>query len=358
MPPTHRQYFDAGGNNSQDVRASCPESHLAARNAKVLCPNGLVERDTEFYQKVQEFRNERDVKNQLSAVGVKLYIPGRIIHLVDTKGDEAKYVPYWASRYEFNQVILSSRMIADHAMPPLVDILRTLNLDDIHEVNAWIDDKTEETEDEEVRLVIPCSNPQGRFPLILLAMSIVTCILVVLTNQGCKYMARSSVISPPDGGESSYPGRGLNVGLWNYNLKQCIDEDGFNTTDACVDSDYCQPYPGMFVPDIYWKSARVFGTLSVLLGFVGILLVSMATCTKLKKRTWMLNCSVFLLAALFEGLQFIFVQSDICTTWMNPENGNLVTSECSLSTAGKLGVACTVLHFITAVGCARMARMA
>eukprot|EP00571_Detonula_confervacea_P014761 CAMPEP_0172298774 /NCGR_PEP_ID=MMETSP1058-20130122/1274_1 /TAXON_ID=83371 /ORGANISM="Detonula confervacea, Strain CCMP 353" /LENGTH=80 /DNA_ID=CAMNT_0013008063 /DNA_START=306 /DNA_END=545 /DNA_ORIENTATION=- len=78
-------------------------------------------------------------------------------------GDETKYVPYWASRYEFNQVILSGRMLADHAIPPLVDILRTLNLDDMHEVNTWhTDDKDVGDDDAEVRLIVPFSNPQGK----------------------------------------------------------------------------------------------------------------------------------------------------------------------------------------------------
>ena len=347
-----------------DLRASCPESHLSARNARVLCPNDQIEKDTEFYQKVQAFRNERITKIQTSEAGVKLYIPGRIIHLADTKGDGAKYVPYWASRYEFNQVIMSGRMLADHRMPSIVNILRTLDLDDIHEVNTWhIDEKIDETEDEEVRLIVPCSNPQGKLPLVLVAVTLAAIIMAILANQGCKYVVRSTVIDPPDG--EPYPGIGLNAGLWSYNLKQCSGEGGCNTTEPYgahenyTDSEYCQVYSDFFVPDIYWKSARAFSTFSQVLGFAGLILLSTATCTKLKTRTWVFTCSVFLLATLFQGLQFLFFKSDLCTEWEHPtDEGYTAVSDCSLATDGKLGVACTVLWFVVAVGCAQMARIA
>jgi hypothetical protein len=104
---------------------------------------------------VQAFRNERARKNKIGEISVKLYIPGQIIHLVDTMGDETKYVAYWASRYDFNQVILSKRMLPDHDIPSLVGILRSLKLDDVHEVHTWQKVGEDAEGDEvEIRLIL------------------------------------------------------------------------------------------------------------------------------------------------------------------------------------------------------------
>ncbi len=233
------------------MRAPCPQTHLASRNAKLLCPKGQIDRDTEFYKAVQAFRNERARKNKIGEISVKLYIPGQIIHLVDTLGDETKYVAYWASRYDFKQVILSKRMLSDHDIPSLVDILRNLKLDDVHEVQTWQeDDGLAEGEEIEILLIAPFSNPQGKVPLALVIIGIIAIILAVISNQGCHYVTRSSVIEPSDGG-LPYTGLGSNVGLWSYNMKQCVPGEICNSTDKSTlgnyeDSPYCQPMVSLY----------------------------------------------------------------------------------------------------------------
>jgi hypothetical protein len=210
-----------------------------------MCSKGQIDRDTEFYKAVQAFRSERARKNTIGEVSVKLYIPGRIIHLVDTLGDESKYVAYWASRYDFKQVILSKRMLPDHDIPSLVDILRNLKLDDVHEVHTWQeDDGTSDEEEIEIRLIVPFSNPQGKVPLALVIIGIFAITLAIFSNQGCHYVTRSTIIEPSDGG-LPYTGLGSNVGLWSYNMKQCIPGEMCNSTDASTvgnyeDSPYCQ----------------------------------------------------------------------------------------------------------------------
>ncbi|KAL7535218.1 hypothetical protein ACHAXR_007620 [Thalassiosira sp. AJA248-18] len=341
----------------KDVRMPCPESHLESRNAKVLCPKGLIEKDTQFYQQVRKFRNERAAKNQTSDVSVKLYIPGQIIYLVDTMGDETKYVPYWASRYEFNQVILSGRMLADHSMPPLVDVLRNLNLDEVHEVQTWhTGDKEEEDEDVEIPMIIPFSNPQGYIPLLLIAVAVIACIMAGMSSQTCQYFTRSATIS--DNG-TSRQGDSVSVGLWAYNLKQCTDEIGCDTDDL-EDSKYCQQYGKLIdeTIDIYWKSARAFGSISALLGLISMGLISTATCAKLRKRTWIVSVTLFLIATLCQGLQFLFFKSDLCNEWIHPVTEELVSSECSISTGAIFGIVATILWFTAAVGCLFMASMA
>ena len=323
----------------QDVRANCPDSHLAARNAKILCPEDLIDRDTEFYKRVQEFRSERAAKNQSGEVPIKLYIPGRIIHLVDTKGDETKYVPYWDSRYEFNQVILSKRMLSDHDILSLPLLLATIKLNECHDVNTWVvnDDDSGEY-DKEMSFIVPCSNPQGKLPIILTALIVVACILAALSNRGCKFA------------NISFQDFSLNVGLWSYNVLQCLDEDYCNAEAVynvtLVDSEYCMPYSHDIPPNSYWVAAQIFGSSTVLLGLVGIVPISSASCVKLRKRTWIFLCCWFLLVTLFQGLQFLFLKSDFF----------VIDFQCEIMNDGILGVVAMLIWFITAIGCSRMAR--
>ena len=353
-----------------DVRAKCPESHLASRNAKVMNPKSEIEPDTDFYQKVLQFRRERAAKNQESAVSKKLYIPGNIVYLVDTTGDGTKYVPYWASRYEFNQVILSGRMLSDHSMPPLVDILRTIKLDDVHEVQTWHTPEEVEEDIAEVRLVMPCSNPQGKVPLLLIFFAVVGAVMSSYSNHGCDYVRRSTIIYPADGGDEGYPGVGLNAGLWSYNLKQCLEgatcdynpDEPYGTEENLVNSGYCQPYTSnVLTPNIFWTVARGCGSLSTLLGVIGIGLMSVSTCTKIKRRMWIIICVTYLLAALSQGLQFLFFKSDLCTmltvegTDDKSQSVEVVESSCSLSTDGRVAISATVFWWIIAIGCSVMA---
>lgn len=346
-----------------DVRSPCPDSTLESRNKAVLCPKGEIDRDTLFFQQVQALRNERAAKN----FAIKLYIPGRIIHLVDTLKDGTKYVPYWASRYEFNQVILSGRMLSDHSLPPLVNILRGLNLDDVHEVKTWnVDPDKEEDKEDEIFVLIPFSNPQGKIPQIIVMIAFVACIMDGLSNQVCRYVTRIATITHNG---TSRPGHNFNVGFWAYQLKQCIDtvENCDETSPYDVeDSDYCQIYNKSLFADIdaSWASARAFGVLSVLLGIFGMCLASMATCTKLKRRTWVALAGLFLLVTLCQGFQFLIFSSRVCNEWTVPEEelytelgfvaGSVVTVECTLSTGGKLGMSATIFWFIIAVGCSHM----
>jgi hypothetical protein len=322
----------------QDVRTPCPESHLAARNARILCPKNQIDRTTEFHKRVQAFRSERALKNQTGEVSVKLYIPGRIIHLVDTKGDEKKYVPYWGSRYEFNQVILSKRMLADHDILSLPDLLGNINLDECHEVNAWvINDHDADEEDIQLSFIVPCSNPQGKLPILLSVFIVMASILASLSNRGCEFA------------NIYFMDFSLNVGVWSYNLLQCADgelcDDPAFYNVTYVASDYCMPYSHDIPPDSYWVTAQVFGSSTVLLGLVGLIPISSAICVGLKRRTWLLLCAWFLMVTLFQSLQFLFLKSDL----FNDFQSRIISH-------GFMGIGATVIWFMTAVGCSHMAR--
>ena len=172
-----------------DLRKPCSDKTLAARNANVLREAKDIPRGTDFVQQLEMFRTER--ANCLEGE-VKLYIPGKIVHLVqvDTKDDDndhGKYVPYWASRHDF-KLVISNRMTADHSMLDLVEILNNIRLDEddnksfgrssiiastlINSMNIGKGDDSEDNGGTDVRLFMCCSNPKERFqysyPLVVL----------------------------------------------------------------------------------------------------------------------------------------------------------------------------------------------
>lgn len=85
------------------------ERFVATRNSEVLRPQEKIPFDTKFNQQLKLFKAERSDKNNSGVNRVQLFIPGKIIHLVDTNGD-GNYIPYYASKSEFNQLEISKRM--------------------------------------------------------------------------------------------------------------------------------------------------------------------------------------------------------------------------------------------------------
>mmetsp|Transcript_29580 Transcript_29580/g.59412 ORF Transcript_29580/g.59412 Transcript_29580/m.59412 type:complete len:985 (+) Transcript_29580:263-3217(+) len=342
----------------QDVRVPCADEDLQRRNAGVLYPKGQASRDTPFYSQIRKFRTERAEKNKQGEVSVKLYIPGKLIHVVDAPGSETtKYVPYWANRYDFNQVVLSKSMLSDHAIPDLVSILKSIDLEEYHEHATFqTSDVTEETKYRFIGEFICCSYPHGKVPLILTLSSIIAIILSILSNQVCKFVTRTTTIVYPNG--TTVPGTGVSAGLYSYALQQCINPNACDRSDAedLEDSKYCQPYPGIVERDSNWTASNVFSALSVVFGVLGIVILSFSTCTKMKRNKWIIGCVLFLMATLSQGLQFLFLNSDLCKTWTHPITGALSIADCSLSTGGYYGVSATVLWFVSAVGCAHMTR--
>ena len=254
-------------------------------------------------------------------------------------------------------MVLSGRMISDHAMPTLVDILTTMNLDDIHEHTAFNTAKDEEEEGKSsFRMFICCSNPYGKLPLILTFLSLVATILSLLSMQACKFVSRSSLITVNGTQASGYD---MSAGIYSYALRQCTNPDDCDVTDPddLEDSKYCHPYPLLAEPDGNWKAAKSFSILSILSGFIGMALVSFSTCTTVKKKTWKLTCVFFLFATLSQGLQFLFLKSYVCTEWINPADESVVTSECFLAKGAYFAIVAIVFWFITAVGCAHMVRV-
>lgn len=194
-------------------------------------------------------RTERAAKNQTGEVSVKLYIPGRIVHLVDAKGDEKGYIPYWASRYEFNQVVISATMLSDHSMIPLPDILHDLNLDNVHEEDTLgIKDAQEDDVDPNFLKFMFCSYPNGLRVGLLVVLSFAALIFCFLSNTVCKFVTRDTIVLFPN--STTTPGAGISAGIYSYTLKQCprLDTSCEETLpNELDDSKYCQVRPSLWI---------------------------------------------------------------------------------------------------------------
>lgn len=291
---------------------------------------------------------------------MKLYIPGKIIHLVDVSSteDESKYIPYWASRYDFNQVVLSGTLLSDHSMIPLPDIIKNIDLDDVHETDAFRVQTNAQDEDEPRFLkFIICSYPNGGFTSLLVVSSLVGVICSFLSNMVCKYVTRETVVMF-DLNSTNTEGVGVSAGLYSYTLKQCPrhDETCKDTSVAELeDSQYCQPYPDVISIDNNWLAARICSMLSFALGLIGLAVVSVATCTKMKKKRWRHFSVIFIMASILQGLQLLLLNSSLCTTLSVP--GQYVAfAACSLSDGAYMSITALLLHFFTAVGCTYMFR--
>ena len=163
---------------------------------------------------------------------------------MDTSGDETGYIPYWASRYEFNQVILSGTSLSDHSMIPLPDILKGLDLETIRQADTFSSGYKVDQEDEEdpnfLKFML-CSFPNGRLASLLVVSSLIGVIFSFFSNTLCKYVSRKTIIHYPN--STTTPGIGVSAGIYSYTLKQCARHDG-NCDQAgpteLVDSKYCQ----------------------------------------------------------------------------------------------------------------------
>ncbi len=204
-------------------------------------------------------------------------------------------------------------------------------------------------------------NLQEKTPLVLAMISIITIIMAITSNQGWNYMMRSSTIKSSDGG-SPYPGMGEHRALvlqfeamYHGRSLQLIERIlcGKSWEFSILRTHAPNFFSGSYS---YCITARVFGSLSVILAFYGISLVSIATWTKLKTRTRLFICALFLIVITLARLQLLFLKSNLCNVWLFQGTEDMITSQCKLSTDGAIGVAATVLWFIIAAGCCHKAR--
>eukprot|EP00571_Detonula_confervacea_P013330 CAMPEP_0172302010 /NCGR_PEP_ID=MMETSP1058-20130122/3782_1 /TAXON_ID=83371 /ORGANISM="Detonula confervacea, Strain CCMP 353" /LENGTH=860 /DNA_ID=CAMNT_0013012335 /DNA_START=504 /DNA_END=3086 /DNA_ORIENTATION=- len=340
----------------QDLRTPCPESSLARRNAAILRPKEFVNHDTAFYQSLQARRNERAEKNRCS--GPRLYIPGRIIHLVDLYGDDSQYVPYWASKYEFNEIILSDRMASDHRAHVLIDILKDIRLDRMDDVippdrqlfqPIVINETIPETQ---ARHFTCFSMPKRKCTWALAIWISVALILCFVMNNSCEFFTRDAVVSI-NGTEYAQPI--MEFGLFSYELKRYTNDNGYDSTFE--DTGICAPFPPAFHQDGYMIAARACANSTMVFGSISFALAWASTLLNLGRRAWRSLAMAALVATVCQGCVFLVLRTDLCTEKRNPLEDLLPDSaSCSLSKSGKIAILAVCLWFLAAVGSLWMSR--
>jgi len=343
-----------------DIRNPCLGNTVGLRNAKVLRAMADIPKDTEFYKQLTAFRSERADNSKLSeSNNSKLYIAGSIVHLVDTKCDGHVYIPYWADRQEdFNQVIISNRMKSDHSMKELVDVLRDICLtgssDGRSSSLAFFSSmniaEVDGEEDTDIRLFMFCSNPDGKFPIILILFSFMALALSMTSMTLCRFFSRKGSSVNIDG--QVILDLPFSIGFFSYTLLTCTDGNCDSTDSVTIPSDICVPYPDAG-DNWHMQASQAFAFLVILFGSTSLLLLCISTCLPLRKWAWKLIGCMFLLTSLCQGLVFFMYQSNLCTASVDDSNDVILIefeSKCQIGQGAIEAMIACCLYFVIAIG--------
>ena len=337
-----------------DLKVKCSDEFLGQRNAKVLKRKCLISQDTGFYKKLQTFRAERDKKILLGIHSTQLFLPGKIIHLVDTRGNNSSsgYVPYYARRHEFNQVVFSSRMISDHDIHYLVEIFENTRLcGDFKTISCaftstqYIMD--EEDPDVDDRLFICCSNPYGKLPVLMSVLVTIAFGLALSSHLGCRMFITSLPDLPiPIEGNGSLR---VSYGLYLYSIVDCVS--GIcNSLDEYEKVGKCLPYPTLYIEGGSMLIAQIFSFLTELVGFVALAIITVSHCFAITRRWWRVVTCLLLLSTFFQGLVLLPVRS--CEYAMEER----LSDNCQIAQNAVGCIVACCLWFICAVSSLSIAR--
>ena len=327
--------------------------NIAVYNEEVLKVKSSINQETDFHKQLEAFRAERQRINREGANRVDLYIPGKIIHLVDVNGN-GKYLPYWGGRRLFDQIALSGRMVSDHDIHGLVDILKTT-------ANGWSDItfrhmSMKKHEDEpppvdDIEMFVCCSNPYGILPALLSALAVVSIALGVRSYNTCAFASIQGRI-----GDGDYVVTTL--GLYRWGAVRCVD--GLCETAAqCI---AYQPHYAQGKQDL--RTARIAGGLSQMFGFFSLVPLCVSMCFKVRRRLWVFVTCMSLLASFFIGLCLMFNRhcDSIVETRLDAEAGSIETrldseaSQCNLEGGAVMAIVSGSMWFGIAVCSAWLAK--
>lgn len=362
-----------------DLRVPCPERALTSRNANVLMPKEDVSVNTEFYQRLEKFRAERAEKKKKGIINQRLFIPGKILHVVEVReGDDSSCIAYWASRSEFESIVLSSRMASDHSLKNLSDILINMHLGktsgDQKASAASVDNLTlsllGEREDEgpdetDVRLFMCCSNPYGRLPIVLALVVTASLIISTIVMDSCSIFSNRILLRFGDG--VGVPFLRVSTGLFSYRLLTCEKTNNQCAFEDYVDSEFCVPYSSDDKDDNFMESAQGCAALGVLFGGLAAFLLWVSTCYRIRRWAWVLCTTLLLLASLCQGLVYLAKLSRDCNQSISSDEsesddtmimfGFTLESECFLNTGSVYVIVACCLYFTAAVGSSCFAKM-
>jgi len=282
------------------LKAPYSNRYVASRNAKVLRPQEDPPRDTKFNEQLELFRSERAAKNNKGVNRVQLFIPGKIVHLVDTSGN-GNYVSRWATINEFNQLELSKRMYTDHDIHSLVEILRDIrpgaeNIETLEAHDAPLSvDNGEEDSENDVRLFACCLNPYGKSPIILWLLGSLASGLSASGGVDCDFFRVSF--------GASNATLTMTYGIYSLELLECDSSTGScENVEEFIGDTQCVPYPPKWEPGRYLQASRVFYALAGLFGGLSIFMLLISMCFIFRQRTWWIVTVLLLGATMFQGL--------------------------------------------------------
>ena len=331
-----------------ELKAKCSDEFVAQRNSKVLKRKCLISQDTSFHRKLQTFRAERDKKILIGINSTQLFLPGKIIHLVDTKGNNSSsdYVPYYARRHEFNQVVVSSRMISDHDIHYLVEIIENTRLcGDFKTISCAFTSTPfmldEEDPDVDIRLFICCSNPYGKLPVLMSVLVAIAFGLALSSHLGCRMFITSLPDLPiPIEGTGSLR---ISYGLYMYSIVECVSQI-CNSLDEYEKVGKCLPYPIVYIEDRSMFSAQVFSFLTESVGFIALTIITVSHCFAIAGKWWRVVTCLLLLATCFQGLVLLPVRG--CEYGMEEERES---QDCQIAQNAVGCIVACCLWFICAV---------
>ena len=302
------------------LRVPYAETHVASRNAKVLRSLEKDPLDSTFHQTVERFRAERETKNSTT---IPLFIPGKIIHLVDASGDEKQghYIPYWAKRSDF-QLELTRRMYADHDIHSLVLILRDVCIDMSRAASLTIkpltivEDGDTDDVDDDVQLFSCRYHPYGRLPTVLSLLGVAVFVITGLEANSCDFLCISippSTMYDAVNKSKMYGRMNMTLGLWLYELLDCD-----NTTGSCSEvEDYfhsesypnnnCQPYPKTFDVGQFTHGSRVLYAIAFFWFGLAVFMIMVSVLFVYEQWTWMLISIMLLAGSLLRTLTLFFI---------------------------------------------------
>lgn len=316
--------------------------NIAVYNEEVLKSKSKINQETDFHKQLDAFRAERQRINRLEANRVDLYIPGKIIHLVDVNGN-GKYLPYWGGRRLFDQIALSGRMVSDHDIHGLVDILKTT-------ANGWSEitfrhmsmkkDEDEPPPIDDIEMFVCCSNPYGILPVLLSALAVVSIALGIRSYNTCAFASIRGRI-----GDGDYVVTTL--GMYRWGAVRCVD-------GLCETAAQCISYQPHYVQgkqDL--RTARIAGGLSQMFGFFSLVPLCVSICVKVRRRLWVFVTCMSLLASFFIGLCLMFKRhcDSIVGTLLDSE-----ASQCTLEEGAVLVIVSSSMWFAIAICSAWLAK--
>lgn len=247
-------------------------------------------------------------------------------------------------------------MASDHSCINLVDVLHNTRLSGGEEQyitsfanhNSLVLMEEKEQDADDFRLFMLCLNPYGRFPILLVTCALVAVICSLVSVSDCDFLRYSTTFY--DNGQELLSAN-TTMGLFSYRLVECGLVDDENCT-AFVDSPYCVPYSADLIAKQPWLvQAQIFFATLMVFAFISLLLLSISTCYKIGRISWVFISLMLLLSLLFQCLVFtVRNEKSLCGPEEQIIGLWLVISNCYISRGAALAISASIFYFLAAVG--------